>query len=177
MDRAKKNEITAQLAKMMDSAAAIYLADFEGMTVKQAEELRDEIYKNGLKYRVVKNTLALRAMNDSVRYSAYRESLKKYFKGQTGLILSDEDPVIPAKIIKMFFEKSQKPKLKAAIFENQIFDSDKLDELASLLTKNEVIACILSSLDAPASGIIGSINAVMRDLASVIEEAAKSKAA
>jgi large subunit ribosomal protein L10 len=177
MEKSKKLEITDDILKMIDSAGAIYLIDFKGMTVEQDDALRDEFFKGGIRYKVVKNTLALRAIKQSQNFSKYEEKLGGFLKGPTGIVCAGDDPVAPAKIIKKFFDKGEKPKLKAAVVESEIYDSGKLTQLASLLSKNELIAGILSCLESPVSGIVGSINAVMRDLASVIEEAAKKKAA
>jgi large subunit ribosomal protein L10 len=79
--------------------------------------------------------------------------------------------------LKKYFTKLEKPKFKVAVVDNQFYGNDKLNELASLLSKEEVISRIMSSLDSPISGIVGSINAVVRDLSSIIEEVAKKKAA
>jgi large subunit ribosomal protein L10 len=116
-------------------------------------------------------------MKESETYSQFVNDLEVHFKGNTGIIFADSDPVAPARILKKLTEKSDKPKFKAAIVDKLYFGSDKMQQLASLLTKEEIIAGILSSLDSPVSGIVGAINAVIRDLASVIEEAAKKKAA
>lgn len=83
----------------------------------------------------------------------------------------------PQKILKKFADKLDKPKLKIAIVENEVYDSKQLNALASLPSKEEIISSILGSLDSPASGIVGSLNAVMRDLFSVIEEVGKKNAA
>ena len=99
------------------------------------------------------------------------------FFGQTGFICGYSDPIAPAKIIRDVSEKSEKPKLKAAIVEGQFFDGKQLKEIASLPTREDMIAAIMGSIDAPISGIVGSINAVMRDVASLVEEVAKNKAA
>jgi large subunit ribosomal protein L10 len=74
-------------------------------------------------------------------------------------------------------DKGAKPKLKVALIENVTYDKSKLNELASLPTKPEIISSIIGSLHAPISGIVNSINAVIRDLASIIEEVAKTKQA
>lgn len=177
MEKSKKLEITDEILKLIDSADALYLIDFTGMTVEQVDNLRDEFYKSGINYKVVKNTLALRAIKQSQNFAKYEEKLGGFLKGPTGIVFSGDDPVAPAKIIKKFFDKGEKPKLKAAIVESEMYGSGKLNELASILSKNELIAGILLCLESPVSGIVGSINAVMRDLASVIEEAAKKKAA
>ncbi len=177
MEKIKKNEIIAEIKDKMNNAPAIYLIDFAGMTVAEVENLRSEFYKANIKYKVVKNTFALRAMKESETYSQFVNDLEGHFKGNTGIIFADSDPVAPARILKKLTEKSDKPKFKAAIVDKLYFGSDKMQQLASLLTKEEIIAGILSSLDSPVSGIVGAINAVIRDLASVIEEAAKKKAA
>lgn len=177
MEKAKKNEVIAQIKEMMDESAAIYLIDFAGMTVAQVNDLRSEFYKSAIRYKVVKNTLALRSIRESQKYSGFEEELTGYLKGNTGIVFSGDDPIAPAKILRKFSEKTDIPKFKIAIVDNMVFGSGKLNELASLLSKEEIIAGILSSLDSPVSGIVGAINAVIRDLASVIEEAAKKKAA
>jgi len=177
MEKIKKNEIIAAIKDKMNNAPAIYLIDFAGMTVAEVDNLRSEFYKANIKYKVVKNTFALRAMKESESYSQFVNDLEGHFKGNTGIIFADSDPGAPARILKKLTEKSDKPKFKAAIVDKLYFGSDKMQQLASLLTKEEIIAGILSSLDSPVSGIVGAINAVIRDLASVIEEAAKKKAA
>ena len=86
------------------------------------------------------------------------------------LFRSTEDPVAPAKIIKKFFDKTQKMSLKACYIEGQYYEGGQLSTLASLPTKSEVVASILSSINAPISGIVGTINAVMRDLVYVVDQ-------
>jgi large subunit ribosomal protein L10 len=155
----------------------LYLTDFKGMTVAQVDDLRSEFYKADVKYKVVKNTLALRALKDTEKYSQFADKFDEFLIGPTGIVFASEDPVAPAKILKKYFSKIEKPKFKVAVVDNQFYGSDKLNELASLLSKEELIAGILSSLDSPVSGIVGTLNAVIRDLSSVIEEVAKKKAA
>lgn len=177
MDKVKKQEIIDEIKELMNSSSALYLTDFTGMTVEQVDGLRSEFYKLNIKYKVVKNTLALRALKDSEKFSHFVDKFKDILIGPTGIVFAVEDPVAPAKILKKSFSKIEKPKFKVAVVENQFYGSDKLNELASLLSKEELIAGILSSLDSPVSGIVGTLNAVIRDLSSVIEEVAKKKAA
>ncbi len=177
MNRDQKAELQADILEMLDNAPAIYLTDFAGLTVEQVNLLRKDFKKSGIKYKVVKNTLVNRALSDSQRYSSHKESISPSLKGPTGIIFSGADPVEPAKILKKHFDKNEKPKLKLAVIESEVYDSKQLNQLAALQSKPELISAIMSSLDAPASGIVGAINAVMRDLASVIEEAAKKQAA
>jgi len=177
MEKIKKNEIIAEVKDLMSNSPALYFIDFKGLTVADDDNLRGEFYKAGIKYKVVKNTLILRAISESDNYKQFADDVKNHLKGNTGVIFSGDDPVAPAKILKKVTEKSDKPKFKSAIVDGQYYGSDKMNLLASLLSKEEIIAGILSSLDSPVSGITGAINAVVRDLASIIEEVAKKKAA
>lgn len=177
MNKEQKAESVREIKELLESSEALYFTDFAGLTVEEVNELRKEFYKSEVRYKVVKNTLTARALRETDKYSSHIEKLIETLNGPTGIVFASKDPVAPAKILKKFADKIEKPKLKIAIVENEVYDSKKLNTLASLPTKEEVIAGILGSLNSPASGIVGSINAVMRDLFSVIEEVAKKKAA
>lgn len=171
----KELEISA-IKEKLEKASSIYLTDFSGLTVETTNEFRDELYNAKVDYKVLKNTLFKKALagGDS-KFAGKADMLSEYLKGPTGVIFTYEDPVAPAKIIKKFYDKGEKPKLKVALVEDVAYDSKKLNDLASLPTKPEIISSIIGSLHAPISGIVNSINAVIRDLASIIEEAAKKK--
>lgn len=177
MNKEQKAESVAEIKALIEDSEAMYLTDFAGLTVEEVNELRKEFYKSNVKYKVVKNTLTVRALKETGKYTTHLEKLSETLNGPTGIVFAKDNPVAPAKILKKFVDKIEKPKLKIAIVENEVYDSKKLNTLAALPTKEEVIAGILGSLNSPASGIVGSINAVMRDLFSVIEEVAKKKAA
>lgn len=177
MNKAQKAESVSEIKELIESSEALYFMDFAGLTVEEVNELRKEFYKSELKYKVVKNTLTARALKESDKYSAHVEKLSEILHGPTGIVFAYKNPVAPAKILKKYADKIDRPKLKIAIVENEIYGSKQLNTLASLPTKEEIISGILGSLDSPASGIVGSINAAMRDLFSVIEEVAKKKAA
>jgi large subunit ribosomal protein L10 len=97
--------------------------------------------------------------------------------GPTGIAYSYDDPSAPAKIIKKFSEKTGKLKLKIAVVEKQIYEAAKLEQLANMPTRKELIASVLGSLNAPASGIAGAVGAVARDLVYVVDAIEKKKAA
>jgi large subunit ribosomal protein L10 len=173
MNRSDKEAIVAEVAERAARATAMYFADFTGLTVEEATELRREFRKAGVEYRVVKNTLAKKALEQLTGYDRVFEKLV----GPTGIAFSYNDAVAPAKIIKKFSEKSGKLKLKAAILEKQVFDGSRLDELSKLPTRAELMAGVLGSIQAPMTGIVGAIGAVMRDLVNVIDAIEKKKAA
>jgi large subunit ribosomal protein L10 len=173
MNRSDKEAIVAEVAERAARATAMYFADFTGLTVEEATELRREFRKAGVEYRVVKNTLAKKALEQLTGYDRVFEKLV----GPTGIAFSYDDAVAPAKIIKKFSDKSGKLKLKAAILEKQVFDGSRLDELSKLPTRAELMAGVLGSIQAPMTGIVGAIGAVMRDLVNVIDAIEKKKAA
>jgi large subunit ribosomal protein L10 len=178
MNKQEKAQVVSEIKEKFDKATSIYLTDFSGLTVEQTNEFRTELFNAKVDYRVIKNTLikkALEAAGTDNKFSAQAEKIVENLKGPTGVIFAYEDPVSPAKIIKKFFEKIEKPKLKVALIENIAYDKTKLNQLAALPTKPEIISSIIGSLHAPISGIVHTINAVIRDLASIVEEVAKKK--
>ena len=169
--KATKGKIVEGLTERFKGATGFYFVNYQGMKVKDSIRLRRLLKKSGFEFKIAKNTLILRALNKIGDYNIPDE----VFIGTSGIVFSYDDPVSPAKIIKEQFDKFQMPIFKGAYIDSQFFDSSKLKELASLPTKQDILAGIVGSLQAPASGIVGSINAVIRDLASLIEEVAKSK--
>jgi large subunit ribosomal protein L10 len=173
MNRTEKNEVVNQIAELLNSSSAIYLTDFSGINVEDISKLRRELRKEGVKYKVFKNTLFNRALSQIGKY----DKLSNYLTGMTGFIFTTDNPIAPAKIIKKYFDDKSKFPLKACYIDSSFYDGNKLDELSKLPTKNEIIAGILGSLDSPVSGVVGAINAVIRDLVSVVDEISKKQAA
>ena len=169
----KKQEIVEQLVGKFQKAHGFYLVDFVGMKVEDSIKFRRELKKLNVEFTVAKNTLILRSLENIGGYNIPPD----VFKGQTAIIFGYDDPVSPGKVVKAHFDKFNMPVFKGAYIDGHFFDGTKLKEVASLPTKQDIMAAIVGSLHAPVSGIVGSINALMRDLASVIEEAVKSKAA
>ena len=157
---------------MIESSSAVYLTDFSGITVADITNIRNEFRKEGVNYKVIKNTLFNRAVTETGKYT----KLSDYLVGMTGYAFTSDNPVAPAKIIKKYFDDKAKLGLKACYIEDQFYEGNKLAQLAALPSKKVIIAGLLSAINSPASGIVGAINAVMRDLVSVIDEVAKTKA-
>ncbi len=173
MNKNEKAEIIAEAKELIENSTAIYLTDYSKINVADISEIRNQFRKEGVSYRVFKNTLFKRALVESGKF----EKLANHLEGMTGFAFSSTNPVAPAKIIKKYFDASQKLSLKACYIETEYYDGSKLSELATLPSKQELIASILGSLNSPVSGIVGSIAAVMRELVSVVDEVSKKKAA
>lgn len=174
MNKVEKTDVISEVKEILEKSSAVYLTDYSGITVSEIDEIRNQFRKEGVKYKVFKNTLFERALKESGKY----EKLADHLVGMTGYAFTNADnPVIPAKIIKKYFTQTQKLQLKACYIEDQYFDGSRLNELASLPSKKEIIGGIVSSINAPASGIVGAINAVVRDLVNVIDQIAQKKEA
>jgi len=167
----KKSQIVAELVEKLQKAQGIFLVNFESMDVALTNEFRKLIHEKELEYQVTKNTLLKRALDETGKFKLPDDVLK----GQSGVVFGYSDPTKPGKLIRDFSEKGGKPAFKGAVIENQFFDSSQLKLVASLPTKDDIIAGIMGSLNSPASGIVGSINAVMSGIASLIEEVAKKQ--
>ncbi len=166
---AQKRVIVAGLVEKFKSANYVYLVNCQAMTVAETNAFRTKLKEKNILMQVAKNTLVQIAAKEVGGFDI-PDAL--YF-GQTAVLFCTANPSDAAKIIKESFDKVEKPVFKAAVIEGIVYDSTKLKELATLPTREDLIAGIIGSLQSPISGIVGSINAVMRDLAGVIEEAAK----
>jgi large subunit ribosomal protein L10 len=173
MERQQKEQIVAEVVETVRKARGMFFTDFSGLTVGQVTELRREFFKAGIDYRVAKNTLIKKALEQVTGY----DKVFDHLAGPTAVAFAYDDPVAPAKIIQKFAEKHNKLSLKVCVLEQQVYDGSKLKELASLPTRKEMMASILGSIQSPLAGVPTVINAVMRDLVSVIGEIEKKKAA
>lgn len=173
MNKHEKEEIIAEIKGVIENSSAVYLTDYSGITVADISELRNQFRKEGVRYKVYKNTLFEIALKESGKF----EKLADHLEGMTGFAFASENPVAPAKIIKKYFDTSQKLAFKACYIETDYYDGSRLNQLATLPSKSELIASIMGSLNAPASGIVGAINAVIRDLVSVVDQISKREAA
>jgi large subunit ribosomal protein L10 len=173
--REQKALVVADIAARIADSSALYFVDFATMTVAEDWELRRALKRSGARYRVVKNTLLLRALGET----PLPQFEERMLFGQTAVVFAPkDDPITPAKVLKEYAAKHDgKPRLKVAIVDGSVFDGSQLAYIAALPTRTELIAAIMGNLTAPVSGIVGTINSVIGGLASVIEEVAKKKAA
>jgi large subunit ribosomal protein L10 len=173
MNKSEKEQEVAEIQELVSKAQGMFFTDFAGINVEQMTELRREFRKSGIEYKVVKNTLAKKAMQNVSGYDKVFDKLV----GPTGIAFAYDDPAAPAKIIQKFQEKNEKFKLKVCVIEKQVYEGSRLKELASMPSRAELIAGILGSLNSPISGVVGVLNAVVRDVVGVLDAIEKKKAA
>ncbi|MFK7048651.1 MULTISPECIES: 50S ribosomal protein L10 [Flavobacterium] len=143
-------DLTAQLA----GTNIVYLADISGLNAETTSNLRKACYKAGIKLEVVKNTLLAKAMEASDKEFG---DLPTTLKGNTSILIADVANA-PAKVIKEFRKKGDKPLLKGAYINEEVYIGDKeLESLAALKSKEEVIGDIIMLLQSPAKRIISAL--------------------
>lgn len=155
MNKQEKTQEIEKLVGILNSNNKIYLADCSSLSVEKVNQLRRSCFDKKVSMTVVKNTLLAKALeraNDS-----NLAQLIPALKGQTALMLTDTSNV-PAKLIKDFRKNTDKPQLKAAYVEEMVFiGDDKLDALAGLKSKNELIADVIALLQSPIKRVLGGL--------------------
>ena len=169
MTREEKAQVIAGLTEKFQANNHFYITDTSGLTVAEINKFREMCYNSGVEFRVAKNTLIKKALDNlETDYSSLEDALK----GVSGIMLAEESGNIPAKIITKFKkEDSQdRPTFKAASIDTEIYiGEDQLSMLASLKSKHELIGEIISLLQSPAKNVISALQSGQNTLAGVVK--------
>ncbi|HIT19343.1 MAG TPA: 50S ribosomal protein L10 [Candidatus Fimivivens faecavium] len=169
----EKQAIVAELAEKLSGSVAGVLVDYKGITVAEDTKLRKELREAGVEYSVLKNTLLLRACE-----KANLAELGSVLSGTTALAVSRENPVAAAKILSKFADASKgKFTVKAGYVDGKVIDAAGVKELATLPSREELVAKALGGLNAPISGFVCVLNANIRGLAVALNAIAEKKSA
>jgi large subunit ribosomal protein L10 len=140
MKRNDKDKVVASLADKLRTAKALYYTDFTGLNVKRMTELRRRFRKAGIEYVVIKNTLALRAVNEAGLTG-------QKLKGPTGVVVA-KDPITAAKLLTDFAkENDAKPGVKGGLYEGAVIDAAGVKKLASLPTRTEALSILVGTFN------------------------------
>jgi large subunit ribosomal protein L10 len=165
----QKQTIAEELRGQLGSAGVVYLTDFTGLSVEAIGDLRRQLREAGAEYRVVKNTLAIRALEGTDM-----PDLKEYLQGPTAFVFGGTDPVGPAKVVQEFAKgNEERPVVKIGVVETRIVSREEVSKLADLPPRDELLGSIAGSLTAGVAGIAGALNALIRDIAYMVGEVAK----
>ena len=162
MKKSEKEQLVSELAQKLRGANALYYTDFTGLNVKRMTDLRRRLRKSGVEYVVIKNTLALRAVNES-------GLVAERLKGPTGLVLA-RDPVTAAKVLSDFAkENDARPSVKGGLLDGRALDAAQVKQLASMPPREQMLAELGAGLQSPMAAFVGALNGLLYMFAGALD--------
>jgi len=172
MNRSEKQTFVEDLNKTFKASTSVLLINFEGVNVLAQSELRREISKVDSSYQVIKNRLALRAVEDTSL-----EVLREHFQGPTAIAYTGGDPVALAKVLKDFIRDHPSVAFKAGVVEGKTFSASDVERLAKMPSRPELMSKLVYLLNAPLVRLATALQSPLRGLASVLKQLAEQKQA
>ncbi|MGH7742609.1 MAG: 50S ribosomal protein L10 [Candidatus Eiseniibacteriota bacterium] len=157
MPTPQKEQILQETRDRIAGVKGLYLADLSGMTVESVSLLRKKCREQHVHVKVVKNTLLKRAFN-----AHGIQALDDFLVGPTGLVYSQVDEMIPAKILVDFAKEHEKPRIKAAVLDGRLFDNQAIAKLATLPSREVLLSQVLSTFIAPMTQFLAAVDATLR---------------
>ena len=170
LSRTQKEELLKDYQEGLAQAPHAFLVGYKGITVPQDTDLRQRVRDSGGTYLVVKNTLALRAVDGKAL-----GELKEQFVGPTAVAFTDGDVVTLAKTLTQFAKDVPAIEFKGAVVDSQAIGAAQVKDIATLPSREELIAKILFLLQSPVSRFVRTLAAVTRDFVVVMDQIAKNK--
>ncbi|NLW17306.1 MAG: 50S ribosomal protein L10 [Firmicutes bacterium] len=164
ISRKEKQAVVQELVEQLGQAKGAVLTDFKGINVNKLTDLRRQLRKEGVEFKVVKNTLAKRAA-DELGYA----ELHSYLEGPTAIAFSHEDPVAPAKTISEFIKANKMLEIKAGLVEGKVISLAEVQALADLPSREVLIAQVVGAMAAPMSGLVNVLQGPIRKLVYALE--------
>jgi len=162
MKRNEKEQLVTELRDKIKGASAVYYTDFSGLNVKRMTELRRRLRRAGVEYVVIKNTLALRAVNESGLAGTR-------LRGPTGIVVGS-DPVAAAKVLSDFAkENEQKPEVKGGMLDGQAIQPAQVQKLASLPSREQLLAELGAGFMSPMAAFAGAMNGLLYMFAGALD--------
>jgi large subunit ribosomal protein L10 len=174
MPNPRKEETVAGLREIIAGSKGAILTDYRGLTVAEVTNLRKKLRDTKAEYHIVKNTLFKLALGGEVN-----ADLEKLLTGPTAIVFAQEDIVAPAKAILDFVAAAKKPevKVKGGYLDGKVYSTAEVTALSKLPPREQIMAQIIGAINAPASGVVNTIDAVLSELARAVQAIADQKAA
>ena len=171
MNREQKGEIVAELTDRLSQSPNIYLTDFTGVNVGSITEFRRQLRAAGVEYTVVKNTLALRALE-----AASVSGIEDVFAGPTAFVFAGDDPLAAAKVLTEFSKKHEKFTVKAGLVDGQQVTAADVKRLASLPSRDEMLGQVAGLMQAPLQSFVGALDGLLYQMVGVLDALREQRA-
>lgn len=155
-NRMIKEQKVAEIKEKLEKSQAVILSSYQGLTVEEDTQLRKTLREAGVEYRVYKNTLVTLAAKEL----GMDTGIEKYLEGPVSIAFGYDDATAPARILNDFAKDHNKLELKAGIVEGQLFDTEEVKKLATIPSKEVLIAKLLGSIKAPLSNLAYLLSAI-----------------
>jgi len=172
MPTAQKEQLVEEIKNRFNDSGAVLLADYRGLSVKELEQLRVKLREAGAELTVYKNSLTEIAMRELAL-----PSMTEYLSGPTAFVFGGEDPVAPAKVLTQFAKEHKALELKGGLVENQVVDAESVKAIATLPSREELIAKLLGTMLNPIVGFARVLNGPTEAFARTVQAVADQKAA
>ncbi len=170
MNRAEKAVQIEEIKACITQSQLTILSDYKGLPVGALTDLRRKLREKDSSFKVVKNRLAKIAIKDSDA-----DVLTDYFVGTTAITIATDDPAGPAKVLSEFAKKNNCLKIKIGFFDGKELDLNGIKNLATLPSKEELVAKLLGSMQAPATNLVSVLSQVPRQLVNVLNSVKEQK--
>jgi large subunit ribosomal protein L10 len=164
MNRTENAEFVDRLAGRLAKSSTLYLTDFTGIAVKPMTELRRRMRQAGVEYAVVKNTLALRAMEAASVVGA-----EQGLAGPTAFVFAGDDPVAAAKLLADFQREHDSLAVKGGLVDGQPITAAEIKRLASLPSHDQLLGQAVGLMQAPLQGFVGALGGLLHQMVGVLE--------
>ena len=168
----QKNQKIAEIKESFAKAQVAIVSDPTGLSVEEITTLRRQLQKEGADYTVVKNTLAIKAIEGT-----QFECMGDMLKGASAIAFGFNDQVAPAKVLSNFVKEVEKAEVKGGAMDGKVLSVDEVKALAKLPSKEELYAKMLGCINSPATGLAGCVNGVMSALVRAIDQVRQQKTA
>ncbi|HSK48486.1 MAG TPA: 50S ribosomal protein L10 [Coriobacteriia bacterium] len=172
MPTVRKEELVAEIKERFNGSQAVIMADFRGLTVKQMQQLRVSVREAGGDIKIYKNSLTEIAIRELAL-----PNMDEFLGGPTAFVFIAEDAVAPAKALAAFAKQHKALELKGGFVQNQVVGADGVKAIATLPSREELIAKLLGTMQNPLTGTVRVLAGPARAFATVLDAIAKQKAA
>ncbi len=170
MPTQKKIDSVAEMKELFEGANSVFVTDYQGLNVADMTKLRASLREKNVRFLIAKNTL----MKIAAKEAGFT-GIDDHLKGPTALAFTSDDPAACAKILNDSFKKSELPRMKVFVVDDEVFEATQISRLADLPPKEILLSQVVAAVEAPFTSLIGSLDGFFRELVGSIDALADKK--